>query len=576
VISDTYQSITLLPDAFAVESPTLVHRLRETALDSGRRPCLYYGENALSLDYAEFDRITDQLAADLSSEGVGAGHRVALYTENALLSALVMFASWKLAAVYCPINAQLKDEQLLYILNDLEALVLVCDCRRLDELETILDRCNSHPKVIACADRRIVSPAVRAAFLDRETPRLNVEYLLDINDSAAEPLPIGLSADDVASIIYTSGTTSDPKGVIQRHSWLHALCATQAIWTHADDVIHCDLPMHHIGGAFSLFARGIWAGASIVLWDRFSASQYWQRIAQYSASTALLIDVMADWLLGQPESIGEHINSLSKVHMQPLTDKHRTFAQRFGIDYVLTGYGSSEVGNALLGCVDQFGGAKGTPDALWLGYSRAEIADRVRAYFGEHAMVEAKSAQSGLMGVPSGFYEVDISETNSRLLLKSRIPGVLFDGYLNRSEPDSTDRFSGRYLAPDIVSRDQSGRYYFLERLEGFLRVRGENVAAAAVEAQFIRHPAVRLCVAMGVPAAQGAEDDIVIVVQPEAGHALEGAELLHWADEKLPGYMQPRKCHIFAQIPLTSTMKIDRGALRTYLLADASDEERL
>lgn len=580
-----------LAEAFPHESPTIVHQLVHWAGQRGDAPCVHSGDHGISLTYTAFDALTNQLANALSQRGVGRGDRVMFFSGNAFLAALQMVAVWKCTAVYCPVNTALPADMLGYVLRDLDPTLVACDADTALLVERVSGENDVKPHLLVCCDSLGLSgPDAR--------DRLSLPESMDVLDSldaypdvAQAPLP---RAVDVASVIYTSGTTSHPKGVIQSHSWLHALCASQSAWTSTDDVIHCDLPMHHIGGAFSLFARGLWAGASIALWNRFSAGGYWERIAHYNASTALLLDVMTDWLLEQPETEGEHHNSLCKVHLQPLTDKHRALALRYGIDLVLTGYGSSEVGNAILGCIDEFPGGEGaangspnglpnglpngTPPALWRGDTREVILSALRERHGEGVVVDGGLPfLDGLMGVPSGVYDVvletDIprpaADVPGRLRLTPAMEGVLFDGYLNGGREINTD---GSYSTPDIASREASGRFYFHDRTQGMLRVRGENVSAAAVEQVFRSHRDVRHCVVLGLPAREGGEDDLVACLQPAASVVLTAAAMHEWCETRLPAYMRPRHYLFLDAMPLTSTLKLDRGALRSHALATLAD----
>ena len=84
--------------------------------------------------------------------------------------------------------------------------------------------------------------------------------------------------------------------------------------THPDDVLYCDLPLYHIGGAYANLVRAAWAGASIAVWNRFSPADFWRRIHLSGASITLLLDVMNDWLMQQPEHPGDPENPIIRAH----------------------------------------------------------------------------------------------------------------------------------------------------------------------------------------------------------------------------------------------------------------------
>src|SRR5699024_5565456 len=121
-----------------------------------------------------------------------------------------------------------------------------------------------------------------------------------------------------ANIIYTSGTTGPSKGVIQSHRWVNAYTWLGREMLDPDDVIYSDLPMYHIAGVHWLVTRALWVGATVSVWNRFSASRFWKRIAAHGCTSTVLLNVMLSYLLGAEPDNADRYNTLNKVHMQPL------------------------------------------------------------------------------------------------------------------------------------------------------------------------------------------------------------------------------------------------------------------
>ncbi|MCY4426389.1 MAG: AMP-binding protein [Halieaceae bacterium] len=567
-----------LQDVVAGADATILHRFCRLASSAGHRPCIYYGEDDSSIDYSGFDRLTNGLANALRAQGISRGDRISVFTSSALMSAIAMFGIWKAGAVYCPVNARLKGDILGCILADTDPALLLTDRVLQPELT------RSVPGFSAQSIARIVSSRLAGDLEPGPAPAghpptgddLDFVSLPLCND---EPVELCAAAADLASIIYTSGTTGDPKGVMQTHGWLKGLCSSLGVWTHYHDVVYCDLPMHHIGGALSMFCRGIWSGASIALWDRFSPKEFWERIRVSGASIVLLIDVMVSWILTQPESGEDRNNSLAKVHMQPLPINHREIARRFGFDFVIVGYGSSELGNAFTGFVDEFPDSQATPEDLWRGYSKPELIARLQAVFGEHVYARAPGeVPAGYMGVPTGSYHPSVRDeqdeevpfgVDGQLALEPLEHEQFFSGYLNKPEKTAQAVRNGRFYSADIVVRDANGLFCFRDRQEGFIRVRGENVSAASIEADLSRNPQVAQCAVFSVPAREGNEDDIAAFVVAGAGVSLGSKEFERWIQEHLPKFMWPRHVRFVEEIPVTPTMKVEKYKLREELLRE-------
>ena len=104
-----------------------------------------------------------------------------------------------------------------------------------------------------------------------------------------------------AAILQTSGTTGPSKGVVLSHRWINQYTFVPRHLVDRDDVIHNDLPLYHGAGAITNVVRAAWVGCEVALWDRFSASDFWRRIAKRGATNAILIDVMIARLMGAEE-----------------------------------------------------------------------------------------------------------------------------------------------------------------------------------------------------------------------------------------------------------------------------------
>ncbi len=567
---------------FAEDEQTVLGKWNSWCASAGTRNFFYYGEQDRQFTYGEFDLYTNQVANTLQSLGVRKGDKISLLTKNALVAVSTMLAVWKCGALYCPINSRITGDLLAYVINDTRPTLLVVDQSSLSFVNDVADRLNHPPHLIVHQPARDEHDFDAASADLSPASTFRSTTFEDVVAGTKDNLPLVIGPRDFSSIIYTSGTTGHPKGVVHRHAWLHNLCLPLSVMTHPDDVLYCDLPMYHIGGAFSNVTRALWAGASIGVWDRFSPKEFWPRIHKTGASITLLLDVMCDWIMQQPETPTDRENSIIRAHMQPLPDQHYRMSQRFGFDFAAVGYGSTELGMGFTGLVDEFIGEQGTPEHLWKGYSKEQIIDRVIGLTGAAAVVDGSSeVPKGFMGMPIASYEPSVigSEGASagigepgQLAMLPKLPDILFAEYHNKPEQTSEAVTGGKFFPSDIVSMDANGAYYFKDRKQGFIRVRGENVAATVVESELNKHEQISHSAAFAVPAEQGSEDDIAAYVVLHDGEDLTPADLHQWCREEMAKFMLPKHIRIADSLPVTPTMKIEKYKLRERLLRELRD----
>ncbi len=378
----------------------LVRKLEEWAESRPDKTFFYYGEEDRHLTYREFNQLANRMAHNLKEMGVNKGDRVSLFLHNPLITILSMFGLWKIGAVFCPINFLYKGRLLSYQISDTNPNLLMTE----NGCEPILNQIKSE---IAGLPIIIHRPKKGEHGFRQENSGLKLDH--DFNQTSFDDLLEGDDSNpetelhywDTANIVYTSGTTGPPKGVIQSYRWLQNYCYYGVELLHPDDVVYCDLPLYHIGGAFSLVGRASWRGCTVAVWDRFSASDFWNRIKASQASYTLLLDVMMPWLLQPEERPEDRFNTLRRAHMQPLPEYHHRFAKRFGIDFVnVVGYGCAAMINET---VD----GEGTPKEFCKGFTRNEII-QVAHRLGMPVVPGNAGIRKGFMGKACMQHEVTI------------------------------------------------------------------------------------------------------------------------------------------------------------------------
>jgi len=546
-------------------------KLRECAERTPDKVFIHYGEDGVQLTFAEFVDRTDRFAGGLLAAGVRPGEAVSVLTRNSLVSAIAMFGIWRAGCLFAPINFNFRGPQLSYQLADTQPSALITDPSFCDILTEIgADACP--PRLVIHTPQPGDHDHTDASF----PARFGNSAVLDFAALCAyanKAPPVGPGPFDLANIVYTSGTTGPSKGVLQNFRWINQYTFFLRAFTSPDDVIYCDLPLYHVGGAFALLVRAVWHGNTVGLWDRFSPTQFWERIAEVGASYAILLDVMTPWLLGAPPRDEDRANTLAMVHMQPLPPNHREVATRFGINFVTAGFGQTESGNPFVGMIDQLGDEEGVPEGLRKSHSKAEI----RALCDRLGVLVVDGAQKlpvGFMGRPSPLLEVAILDDDDnrcapgvvgQLGIRPRFPGLLLQEYFKKPEATLKTFRNLWFHTGDACAEipDGSGVYRFVDRMGGFFRVRGENVSSFEVEALISRHPKVQATAALPIPAVEGSEDDIVAFVQPVAGESPTEGEIRDHACAVMPKYMIPKHIRFVEALPVTPTNKVEKYKLK-------------
>lgn len=535
-----------------------------------------YGEDDRRLSYAEFSRQVDAVAAGLAGLGAVPGDRVAVMTRNSLVATLVMFACWRSGAIYAPVNFNYKGKLLAYQLNDTAPSVFVVGIDCAQAVHEVLAETSIAAVVLhrpAPGDHDAGTGAFPAGF----GAGLRSAELANLLAAGGSVPRLARAYSDIANIIYTSGTTGPAKGVLQSFRWMNQYAYVMRNLNANDDVVYCDLPLYHVGGAHFLIARAAWNGNTVGLWDRFSAGDFWDRIARTGCSTGVLVDVMIPWLMSAEPGARDRENTLNKIHMQPLPMNHHQVAKRFGIDFVTCGFGQTEAGMGCGALVDEWGDAQGTPPELWRGPSK----DRVRAAMtrmGLPVVPGETPLAKGFMGLPSPLLEGAVLDPQDnhctdgevgQLAFRPRFPSLILEEYFRKPEATVRTFRNCWFHTGDACYRGKDGLWYFVDRMGGFFRVRGENVSSYQVEDLINGHPKVRATAAVPVPADVGDEEDVAVFVELKEGESMTDDELREHAREVMPKYMVPRHVRFVAALPLTPTNKVEKYKLKQQLMIE-------
>ena len=380
-----------------------------------------------------------------------------------------------------------------------------------------------------------------------------LEGLVDLPPGA--PAPVALSGDDICIILYTSGTTGRPKGVL--HSQASFVMAGEGfvarMHLQPEDRLLCVLPLFHINALFYSLGGTVAAGASLVLAPRFSASGFWRLAAQSGATEVNIIAAVGRILQRRPRSEWVSAHRLVKVYGAPVpADVATTFRDEFGVPTVIEGYGMTEVPGA---CNVPFLGPH-KPGSI--GQPALHPDRRVR--FAELRVVDDDGSD-----VPDG--------VTGELLVRTPI---VMKGYYRDPEATAAALRDGWFVTGDLVRREADGFYTFVARKKDIIRRRGENIAGAELDAVIGRHPSVAEAAAVAVPSELG-EDEILAVVVARPGEVVTAADIAAWCARHLSPAKVPRYVAFADALPHTPTHRVAKFKLARDpdLIARAVDLQR-
>ena len=323
------------------------------------------------------------------------------------------------------------------------------------------------------------------------------------------------------------------------HASLHLLCERngELLGMGRDSVYGSELPLFHINAQMTVYGALI-SGARARLEERFSASRWLERIRASGTTHTSMLGVMLEFVLAQPPSGGDHDHGLRAVWTVPCVPRTvDRFRERFGIERLVTSYGTTEVGMVANRVVEP--GAPASAGAVGHDFYEVAVAD------------------------PETDEPVSAGEAGE-ILVRPRLPWTTTRGYFGMPERTALAMRNLWFHTGDLGRFDEHGDLCFLDRLQDRIRRRGENVASADVEQVLSTHAAVAEAAVVAVAADEGGEDEIKACVVLAANVSeLDVAGFWAWCDERLPYFAVPRYLQVLDALPKTPTEKVIKHELR-------------
>ncbi len=497
--------------------------------------------------YAELGTIVESLAQLFHTRlGLTRGDRIATLLFNHDVTVLTYFAAWTLGIAVVPINIEEAPEKKRYILEHSEVSVVLCWHEVYDEIKDLQADLPNLREVVALGDSGLLDGKRSAA----KTAQTGISKSLRLPPSTSQ-------LDDHALIVYTSGTTGPPKGVILTVANLLIDADAIASW-HGfgiNDRVMCVLPIHHVNGIVVTLITPLYCKGSLVLNRKFKTGSFWRRLHEEDVTSVSVVPTLLEFLLDADENItAYHLNRFGGVICGAgplLKDTAARFEDRFGFR-IRHGYGLSETT-----CYSSF-----LPNELtqeqhrhWLtGYEFPSIGLPLR-----HNMMTILDDQG--RSLPEA--------VRGEICIRGR---TVCAGYFKREDANEAAFQWGWFRSGDegFYVADERGRPFFFisGRLKELIIRGGVNISPLEIDDVLKTHQAVRFAMALPFENRYYGEEIAAYVVPKDPAAPPSEADVLAHCRMRLPFAKQPKVVLLGDDMPYTSTGKPKRLELKARLAA--------
>jgi crotonobetaine/carnitine-CoA ligase len=480
--------------------------------------------------YGEMNASVNRLGWALVDElKIAKGDIVAVYMESRVEYLVSMFAIQRIGAVYLPCSTLFTEDELAYQFGHAEVKAVISDLSHLDMAIKCLPRDSARPIPLIVCDEDAPAGVISLGQLVASRSAL-------MPDQAAT-----VRIEDLAMLMYTSGTTDRPKGVMLSHANLTTEATTQwkqFRWTEDDRFLHY-FPLYHAMGGIAGLAPAILAGSSLVMVPKFSASMFGKMLVENNATFASINSTHASAILRNPvtEFDGAHAARRMMLGTAVGENEWLAFEKRFNTR-LMGMFGLTEtLGTNVAGA--PFGPRRvGSAGRIVPGYT-LRLVDDEGEVVGVNEPGEALFQTQFRHGLAMGYYK----------------------------DPVKTSEAFGEWMhTGDVLRVDEDGFVWFVGRKKDMIKRSGFNVAAAEVERVIREVPGVVDVAVVGTPDAVR-EEAIVAFVVVESPDAVQPDEIFDKCEEFLADYKRPQFIEFIEALPISFIGKVERRSLREVAL---------
>jgi crotonobetaine/carnitine-CoA ligase len=494
-------------------------------------------EEGRTWTFAEMLGAAERVGRSLLDAGAAPGDRVVLVAANSSQFVRTWLGSAVAGLVEVPINTAYEHDFLAHQVRTVGATLAVVDDVFAERFLAVREAASTIRKfwVIDHGRQQEAIEVLRGAGWEAEPwEELEREVL------AVVELPV-VRPQDLASVLFTSGTTGPSKGVAMPHAQMYFFadeCVSLVRLTPADAWM-ATTPLFHGNAQFMAAYPTLVAGARFVMRSKFSASRWIDQIRESRVTVTNLIGVMMDFIWKQDPRPDDHDNQLRCVFAAPTASSIvAPMRERFGVEAFVEVFGLTETSAPIISPYgeDRPAGAAGLAADEWF----------------DVALVDPETDEE----VPVGAI--------GELVIRPKVPFISSMGYYNMPEQTVEAWRNLWFHTGDALRRDEQGWFYFVDRFKDALRRRGENISSYEIETSILSHPAVVECAVIAVPAStEAGEDEVMayLVIAPDLSATPE--DVWAWCDSRIPSFAVPRFLRFVDELPKTPSQRVQKAKLR-------------
>jgi long-chain acyl-CoA synthetase len=514
-VRNALSNLSIRPHGASPAMRTIRDYVDRRAAEQPGAPYLVAPETGASLSYGELRRASLELGRFLAGAGLVKGDKVALMLHNSYQTAGLLIGTMYAGCTVVPLNLLSQRSQLEYVLAHSDTRLVFTSAELAPALHAALAGVGREVQVV------VIDP--------------DAASILDSAGLAERPAPEITEADD-ALLMYTSGTTGKPKGVLHTQS---SVCAGGEFTSAAhrltrEDRVMCALPLYHINGQIVTAVAPLVHGGSVVMPHRFSAGSYWAIVARYGCTWINVVPTIIAYLLDAPDPREQGID-ISQVKFcrsasAPLAPElHRAFEARFGVSIIET-FGMTETNAPCFTSPHE-------PE-------ERKIGSPGRAYGNEAKIIDPATGATQ----PAG--------TVGEIMVRG--DNVMKCYYKDPVATAKTLGADGWMHTGDLGYLDEDGFLFVTGHIKELIIKGGENIAPREIDEALLRHPAVLEAAAVGIPdPAYGQEIMACVVLRP--GKTCSAADLLDFSRAELGAYKTPKVVKFLESLPKGPSGKVQR-----------------
>ena len=485
--------------------------------------------------FVQFNERVNRLANAFGELGIQKGDRIGMLQVNCPQYVEAYFAAAKIGAIFVPLNFRAKSEELVYMIGNAEASVLLTGARYFDMVKEILPQLPSVKACISVDARKDESPFY--------------EDLIDSSGSDEATVEIG--DDDITILIYTAGTTGRPKGVPLMHSGFvsYILGNVEPASPEIEERNLLTVPLYHVAGMQAVLA-GIYGGRTLVLMRQFEVKEWLETVQEEKVTRAMLVPTMLKWVIEDPDFHNYDLSSLGIITYgaapMPLYVIQKAIEEMPGVRFI-NAFGQTETASTI-----------------------TTLSPEDHIIEGTDADKEKKLKRlAASIGRPLPDVEVKIVNEKGTALQANKVGEIyakgprIMTGYWEDADKSAQVFTTDGWLRTgDLGWIDEDGYIYLAGRGDDMIIRGGENISPEEVEDVLHAHPKIDEAAVIGIPHPDWGQEPCAIVVLKK-GKDADTNEIMTYCRTRLAGFKRPGSVIFIDSLPRNPMGKVLKKKLR-------------